>query len=303
MKMKNWMAAAAALVMVFALACGAAGAEEAAGNGMDPEFGAEIFGEYIGRISSTEDEIHYTLGTAEWGAMDPRDVDPEPCLSVLRNVKLTAADTQEPPEGEFVFLRIPDHCQIDFFLGDADKNYVRVTLFGDRDESVLLQAVMPEGVYTTVSGLVQAWAGELAVANGILPEFGEEGPELPEEGWVAESVRGAVWQDDRASLEVIPEGDGFKVLISWGSSAWECTEWTYACDYDPGTDTLTAEHVICDDVVYDEAGEETRTNVLDQDCGTVFSLNGEGRVVIRGAGDDRLEGKTFEKIQDAAGDL
>ena len=120
---------------------------------------------------------------------------------------------------------------------------------------------------------------------------------------VKESVRGAVWQDDRASLEVIPEGDGFKVLISWGSSAWECTEWTYACDYDPDTDTLTAEHVICDDVKYDEAGEETRTNVLDQDCGTAFSLNGEGRAVIRGAGDDRLEGKTFEKIQDAAGDL
>ena len=47
----------------------------------------------------------------------------------------------------------------------ADKNYVRVTLFGERDESVLLQAVMPEGVYTTVSGLVQAWAGELAVAK------------------------------------------------------------------------------------------------------------------------------------------
>ena len=123
-----------------------------------------------------------------------------------------------------------------------------------------------------------------------------EGTALPEEGWLADSVNGAVWQDDRASLEVIPEGDGFKVLISWGSSAWENTEWTYSGSYDPETQALTAVHVNCDDVVYDDNGNESRTEVLNRDCSAVFSLDGNEKLVIRDAADERLEGKAFEKI-------
>ena len=70
---------------------------------------------------------------------------------------------------------------------------------------------------------------------------------MPEPGWVLDSVYGAPWQSDRASLEVFLEDvDTYKVLITWGGSAWEAREWTYACNYDAQAQTLNAEYVICD---------------------------------------------------------
>lgn len=148
----------------------------------------------------------------------------------------------------------------------------------------------------------------LALCCLLVPALGEAGAEsaaddeeiiakLPEPGWVLDSVYGAVWLDDRASLEVFLEDvDNYKVLISWGSSAWECTEWVYACDYDAETQTLKARNVICDNLVYDEAGNETRTNVYEKDSEAVFSLNEEGKILLQNAGDDALEGKVFERI-------
>ena len=47
----------------------------------------------------------------------------------------------------------------------------------------------------------------------------------------------------------------------------------------------------------DENGGETRTERLNADVETVFGLNQEGKLVITGAGDEQLEGKTFEKIE------
>ena len=120
----------------------------------------------------------------------------------------------------------------------------------------------------------------------------------PSEGWVADSIDGIIWQDDRASLEVIPQEGSYKVLIMWSSSAWEMTEWTYICSYDAEARTLTAVHMICDEVSFDEAGIETRTNIIDVDCETTFSLNDQGQVVIQNAADDSLEGKTFTRIPD-----
>ena len=124
--------------------------------------------------------------------------------------------------------------------------------------------------------------------------LGEE--QLPEAGWLRDSVEGAVWVDDRASLEVFPEEDGYRVLILWSSSAWETVEWIYGCDYDAKNDQLIAEHMVSANVVYDDSGKETRTGRLDQGCETVFALNDEGQLVITDAGDDTLEGKTFEMI-------
>ena len=141
-----------------------------------------------------------------------------------------------------------------------------------------------------IAALLALMAAMLLCCPAVLAE---EGPVLPEGGWLRDSVDGEVWQDDRASLEVIPEGDGYKVLIMWGSSAWEVREWTYAGYYDAETEKLTAVHVICDDVVYDEEGGESRTNVMDVDCETVFALDGEGRLVITNAADESLEGKAF----------
>ena len=293
--MKKLIAMLAALIMI--LSCFTCLAESSAM--LTVEEAKEFYDEYLGRIISEEDEIDYYVGTVEYGEQASSEVDPAEYIGWLQKADLVAADIDEAPEGEYVFLRFPDHCQFDFFQGDAEKNYVRLILFGDTEKSVLLQAVFPDDVYMTISGFVQMWANELAVANGIQGEDEEFEPALPlpEAGWFRDSVDGAVWQDDRASLEVIPEGDGYKVLIIWGSSAWEMTEWTYACYYDMEEDKLTAINVICDDVVYDENGNETRTTVLEQDCETIFVPNENGELVITDAVDERLEGKAFTMIK------
>lgn len=119
---------------------------------------------------------------------------------------------------------------------------------------------------------------------------------LPENSWVRDSVEGTVWVDDRASLEVIQEEDCCRVLIVWGSSAWETTEWTYTCAYDAENDRLVASHVICANIVYDDEGNDTRTVVLDRDCETVFAMNEQGQLVITNAADETLEGKAFETM-------
>ena len=305
--MKKILVTLFVLLAAIMLAITAAAAENPANPAGDAEFADEIYHEYLGRIASPEDEIGYLIGTAEYGLMKPLDVNPEEYLSYLERARLVAADITEAPDGEFIVLRIPDHCQLDFFQGDAEKNYVRLTLFGDTDQVFLTKAVFPEDVYMTISGFMQFWANDLADANGI-PVVDEEDPfVLPESGWLRDSVDGVTWEDGRASLEVIQEGDGYKVLILWGSSAWESAEWTYAGYYDEETGMLTAEHLICDNVVYDENGGETRTNVLDVDCKTVFALNELGQLMITDAADDRLEGKTFDRIpaaeENAAGSL
>ena len=99
----------------------------------------------------------------------------------------------------------------------------------------------------------------------------------------------------------LEDTDNYKVLISWSSSASELTEWVYAGTYDAETQTLKAEYVVCDEVTFDEAGNETRQNVYEHDSEAVFSLNEEGKVLIQNAGDEALEGKTFEKIGNAEG--
>ena len=119
----------------------------------------------------------------------------------------------------------------------------------------------------------------------------------PEAGWVLDSINGASWQCDRASMEIcMDDMDDYKVLILWGGSAWEMTEWTYSCNYDPETQALRAVHAVCDNVAYDSDGNETRENVFDKDVETVFSLDAEGKVVIQNAGSESLEGLAFERL-------
>ena len=294
--MKKLLAMLTALVMI--LSCAACLAEGTAETVLTLEAAADLYDEYTGRIIDPEDEIKYQVGTTEYGLLDPMDVDPNEYIDGLRKAKIVEADIREAPEGEYVFILFPDQAQFDFFQGDAEKNYVRIRLFGDTDASVLVKAEFPDDFSMTISGLVQMWANELANANGI-PVEDEEAVSVmpvPEAGWLRDSVEGAVWMDDRASLEVLQEDDGFKVLILWGSSAWEMTEWTYACEYEPEEDRLVAISMICDDVVYDENGNETRTTVLDQECETIFAPNDNGELVITNAADEQLEGKAFTMI-------
>ena len=294
--MKKLLAMLTALVM--ALSCAACLAEGTAGNAMSLGEAQAFYQVILEEITAKKDGFSYYVGTVEYGLLDPMNVDPAEYVDGLKKAELTAADIEEAPEGEYVFLNVPDTVQFDFFQGEAEKNYVRVIPFGEPESSILVKAEFPDDFGMTISGLVQMWANELANANGILVEDEETAPAMsvPEAGWFRDSVEGAVWMDDRASLEVLREDDGYKVLILWGSSAWETTEWTYTCEYEPEEDRLVAISMICDDVVYDENGNETRTTVLNQECETIFAPNDNGELVITNAVDEQLEGKAFTMI-------
>ncbi len=144
--------------------------------------------------------------------------------------------------------------------------------------------------------LLTVFALALALSAGTAEEPAFEEGDLPAEGWLRDSIDGAFWMCDRASLEVYPEDEGYKVLITWGSSAAEQDEWVYACYYDGGKQDLTAVHMTRDRVAIGENEEETRETLLDQDCETVFALNADGLLTVTNAADEQLEGMTFEKI-------
>ena len=114
--------------------------------------------------------------------------------------------------------------------------------------------------------------------------------------WAQDGVEGTVWMDDRATLEVIGDGTGFKVLIHWSNSAFDATEWNYLCVLEG--ETLKASHVTCDHVEDGEDGTSERINVYEKDCEAVFTENERGQIVITGAGDDMLEGKAFDRMED-----
>ena len=232
----------------------------------------------------------YTISMTEYGTLEPKGFDPTTYISLLQDMQVESAGIGEAPDGEYVVLAFPEeNIRFDFFLAFPEKNLFRL-VEADGNE-ILYQAFPPED-RACISGVMTAWYSSLADDQGLIPQIEAH---LPDPGWVLDSINGQVWQDDRAVLDVFLEDtDNYKVLISWGSSAWENTEWVYACEYDAGTQTLRARHVTCDNVLWDENGNETRTEVMDQDSEAVFALSGEGKLVITNAGDPRLEGKAFE---------
>ena len=236
-------------------------------------------------------ELNYTISEVEEGPMDPAGVDASPFVELLNEMTFEAVDAEEP-EGEYVVLAFPDEgIRFDFFQANPEENLFRLVR---ADESVqMYRAVVPEDL-GNIADLMDAWYCALLDAHGITQDVLAD---MPGEGWVLDSVSGQVWMDDRASLEIFLEDvDNYKVLISWGSSASETTEWVYGCAYSEEDQTLRAVHLIKDDVVTNENGEETRTPMEDKDVSAVFSLDGEGRVVIRDAGDEQLEGKAFVRV-------
>lgn len=82
---------------------------------------------------------------------------------------------------------------------------------------------------------------------------------------------------DRASILVEADGvDGAKFSVSWGSSAWEHSEWTMSGKFDP--DTLTVEYTDCvrKDVVFAEDGSvDSETVVYENGFGTIHFDNGD----------------------------
>ena len=239
------------------------------------------------------EETPYTLSTVEYDVMTPKDSAMAKIFVDLLNDMTFIPTTAEAPEGIYVVLAFPEeNIRFDFFLHEPEKNLFRFVKADGSEE--MFEANVPEG-RAEIANIMSAWADSVADELGLVPPVEAN---LPEPGWILDSVEGKSWINDRATLEIFLEDtDNYKVLISWGSSAWETTEWTYGCEYKAEDQTLHAVHMIHEDVVFDDQGNENRTVVEEKDVQTVFALNAEGMVFLTDAGDEQLEGKTFAAAQ------
>lgn len=252
---------------------------------------------YLRRIVNPEDNAAYTLGNLEYGQLEPGDVNPEDYIKLLEGLTLEEVDESEAPEGIYTVLTFPeDKVRFDFY--ESDNNVCFIREVKNDEESTLFRAVMPED-RASAGNIVSAWLYSIADAQGLAEEIEAE---MPGEGWVKDTLEKYNWVSDRALLELFLEDtNNYKVLITWASSAWECEEWTYACDYAPDLGALFAGHVIRETVTYDDNGAETgRKTAYEKDSDAVFIVNDRDELVILNAGDESLDMKVFEKV--ASGD-
>ncbi len=105
------------------------------------------------------------------------------------------------------------------------------------------------------------------------------------------------WQCDRAAIEVYWEEEGFKVLIRWGSSAWEHTEWEYSCYYHEDDGTLVSMPFgIRTEFVYGDDGEIVSATETYNDGEATFYLDEEGCLIWQDEKENAGEGMHFTKV-------
>ncbi len=276
--------AALLLTAALALAFAAAGAEC-------------LLPEYAEKMVDPENPAAYVIRSVDYDEMSPApEYSPLALVELIRTAEIVPAEQSEKPDGEYIVLAFPDDkIEFYFYLGDTEKSWFS-QINPDGSEE-LYRAEFPDDVFVTLGMTAEAEADALAEALGMIPEIWAV---LPEDGWVLDTIEDKVfWQSDRATLEdiCVEDTDNFKVQILWSSSAWETTEWVFAGSYEAETKSIHAEHLVIDNLVFDDNGEETdRTNIYDGDSSAVFALNEDGRVVIRDAGSSTLEGMVFERF-------
>ena len=108
-----------------------------------------------------------------------------------------------------------------------------------------------------------------------------------------------VWQCDRASIEIVWEEEGYRILIHWGSSAWECTEWEYSCYYHEDDNTLVSMPFgIRKELVYSDDNELPEITVVYEDGDAVFSLDEEGHLIWTDLKENMGKDMQFEWISE-----
>ena len=105
------------------------------------------------------------------------------------------------------------------------------------------------------------------------------------------------WQCDRATAELYWEEEGFKVMISWGSSAWETTRWEYSCFYQEDNNTLRSMPFgIKTELVFDDNSEITSATAVYDDGLATFSIDEDGHLIWIDEKENAGDGMHFEKL-------
>ena len=132
----------------------------------------------------------------------------------------------------------------------------------------------------------------LVMAVGLAMAESDEKP-MPAEAAVYEGE----WACDRAVAELVWEEEGFRVLISWGSSAWENTTWEYSCYYQEGDNTLVSVPFgIKTDLVFDDNGNETSATVAYEDGQATFKIDEDGHLIWIDEKENAGDGMHFVKL-------
>ncbi len=106
------------------------------------------------------------------------------------------------------------------------------------------------------------------------------------------------WICGRARAEMVWEEEGFKVLIVWGSSAWEHTEWEYSCYFHEDDLTLVSMPFgIRTDYVFNEQGEPVSADEIYNDGEATFALDGEGCLLWLDEKENAGDGMRFERAE------
>ena len=135
------------------------------------------------------------------------------------------------------------------------------------------------------------------ILGGVSAALAEAEPvseEMPEEAAVYEGV----WACGRATAELIWEEEGFRVLITWGGSAWEESVWEYACFYHEDDGTLVSMPFgLRTDYIYNEDGTVASADQKYDDGEAVFSLDAEGCLIWQDEKENAGDGMRFERAE------
>ena len=132
----------------------------------------------------------------------------------------------------------------------------------------------------------------LGVDDGMIFHHDETNEAMPKAAAVFEGS----WQSDRAGADIVWEEEGFRVNITWGSSAWENTEWEYSCHFHEEDNTLVSlPFGIRTEYVYDDNGELVSAKEVYNDGSAVFSLDADGRLIWQDEKENAGEGMRFVK--------
>ena len=138
------------------------------------------------------------------------------------------------------------------------------------------------------------WNDSEGLARGVELQRLEAAEEAE---WKAAQAFVGRWGCGRATIDITERENGsFGVEITWGSSAWECAEWNYACAYDGIKGEMRAyEPGVKAVVTYGEDGEVASRVTEYEDGAATFSIDGDGMLIWNDAKENAGEGMRFER--------
>ena len=106
------------------------------------------------------------------------------------------------------------------------------------------------------------------------------------------------WVCGRAAMEINREDDGYKVFISWGSSAAEHSEWEYSCVYDAEKNALVSMPFgTRSDIVFNEEGGIASEKLIYEDGEATFTLDADGHLLWQDEKENAGEDMHFELVE------